>query len=436
MNQIPATQIRPTEAAYILTDDGSEMVHRLRPSWDSIQTAFVVTPGEQTVWSAIIGMALRFPSVTQQVLLAFEPDEIPRGMDRLMLDHVRTYWERHQAVIPLDALPNAYWATAMDYMDAVVSPAGIEAYIEAAREYVERRKLGKRLGAALESLASGSEVHEVRAETLASMVAAPGKNKRVTFAEAVDRVLTREPAWVLPTGIKALDSYLAIRRGNLGIIAARPGVGKSSLMRQMALTAEQFGRVVVCSLEMSPAEVAQATLACALERPAREITFANLGDRGIAAVQRQARLNIEFHELPKVADLELAVRAAQTEGPVSCVMVDYLQLMRPAKAMSSTNENVTQISRDLKLLASKLDVPVIALSQLSRSAAKEEPELWHLRDSGAIEQDANWILFIHPDQQGNEESDRVELLLKKNRSGRIGKTACRFDKRIGRFWQV
>jgi KaiC/GvpD/RAD55 family RecA-like ATPase len=420
------------------TDEGIQRLDeaadaRINIKWSQIPDAFKATPGEAVVWSTILGTAMRFPRHIPLLVTSFKSADFPRAIDRLIFASIEGYWSKHKAFVAHDAIPSAYWEAVEDYMDAVVSEAGFDSCLVAAREYIERRNLATGLGKGLEALATGSPVHEVRVDALTALASSQTVKGRVSFATARDEVINSDAVPGMPTGLKKLDELLTIRPTHLGILAARPGVGKSTLMRQIAMHAQSTGRIIINTLEMSPTEVAQAMIGTTLQRNAKLVSKGGLGAHGVRQAQA-INYDIEFHELTKVSELEVAVRAALAEGPVACVMVDYLQLMSPERMTDSQNNNVAQISRALKIMAGKLNVPVIALSQLSRSGATEEPELWHLRDSGAIEQDANWVMFIHPDQSGF--ADQHNLLLKKQRSGSTGTIQTRFDKTIGTFWEI
>jgi replicative DNA helicase len=121
------------------------------------------------------------------------------------------------------------------------------------------------------------------------------------------------------------------------------------------------------------------------------------------------------------------------EKRLDLIVVDYLQLLRTKRPSSSRTQDVTEISRDLKLLAGELQVPVIALSQFSREAAKGPPELHHLRESGSIEQDADWVLFCYADKDVDGQNYRMISLAKNRRGARVPAFSVGFDGPCVRF---
>jgi replicative DNA helicase len=223
----------------------------------------------------------------------------------------------------------------------------------------------------------------------------------------------------VPTGIKFIDEILAVRPGQLGIIAGRPGDGKSALASQIVTSIAQTSETLLCTLEMTPEEVAQRMIAQMTTVPIYDIDARQFGgDWRRKVLDCENALDLHFCTTSTVAELRALAMTRKAQGRLKLVVVDYLQLMRVKKPSSSRNEDVSAISRDLKLLAGELQVPVIALSQFSRDAAKGPPEVHHLRDSGAIEQDADWILFVYT-EKGSPNGATKMIRLAKNRRGPI-----------------
>lgn len=426
---LPSYQILPTENGLQRLDADTDARMNLR--WATMADAFKASLGEISVWSSILGIAMQYPQHCPQIFTTFKATDFPRTIDQLLFDKLEDHWRKFETIAVYSALPETMWEIAADYMDAVVSDAGLEASIKLAIEYRERRTLATGLGKALEALAEGGTVAEVQGSALTALTTTGEAKKGTSFSEIRDMVITRQEVPRLPTGILALDQLLYIRNGNFGVIAARPGVGKSTFIRQLAMAQQSFGHILINSLEMEPDEVVQAMLGTLLGRDSRLINGPALGEHGQAKA-KNIDLDISIHKCTKVSQLEVAIRAAMARGPVAAVYVDYLQLMESEKGGENRNVEITRISRDLKILAAKLNLPIIALSQLSRASSTEEPELHHLRDSGAIEQDANFVLFIHAPENGFP--GQVELLLKKQRAGGIGTVSVTFEKSIGQFY--
>lgn len=246
------------------------------------------------------------------------------------------------------------------------------------------------------------------------------------------------------TGFKDLDNMLAgLQKSDLVILAARPSMGKTALALDIARqTAVHHKTVVgVFSLEMSAQQLVDRMVAAEARvnswnlRTGR-ITEKDDFERIRDAYDRLSQAPIFIDDQPgnNILKMRSVARRLKREQGLGLLIVDYLQLMVPTstKASDSLVQQVTEISRSLKNLARELDVPVLALSQLSRAveARGGKPRLSDLRDSGSIEQDADVVMFIHRDDKQNENSDKpniAEILIEKHRNGPVGKIELYFD---------
>lgn len=207
----------------------------------------------------------------------------------------------------------------------------------------------------------------------------------------------------ITTGLSFLDQRIRMLPQQLGIIAGRPGEGKTALATQVAAGVASYGPTLFCTLEMSPSELglriisqASGTPTFALEDPEHRMTREQ--------IERVAELkdafDIEFCEDTTVEALRATAMSHKAKRKdLKLIVVDYLQLMTVPRPSGNRVQDVSEISRGLKLLAKELDVTVIALSQFAREAAKGPPQLHHLRESGSIEQDADWVLFVYKDDE-------------------------------------
>ncbi len=239
----------------------------------------------------------------------------------------------------------------------------------------------------------------------------------------------------ISSGFPSLDIPLSgLRAGTLNILAARPAMGKSALAINIAHRVASSGKVVAFfSLEMSKEEIAyrvlssQAFISSNKLSQASELNEKDFDDIGIAM---RKLFNIGFYIDDKADNSPVQIlskcRQMKIEGhDLGLVIVDYMQLMRPDGRHDSRQQEISEISRGLKLLAKELNIPVIALSQLSRACEMRQnkrPMLSDLRESGSIEQDADAVLFIYRDsyyQNDREEGPReeAEVIIAKNRSG-------------------
>jgi replicative DNA helicase len=247
--------------------------------------------------------------------------------------------------------------------------------------------------------------------------------------------------WV-ETGIGSLDSWVTIRRKNQVVVAGNPSTGKSSFALQTALHAMKTNHVLFISLEMSEEElferVIQGMTGCSAKVIANPRHTGENNQEKIA--KAMAKVRSEHHTLHLLSpgmvtpqDVMAHARSIQIRyGSIGLVVVDYIQLMHcPLKNMGTT-ERTTWLSRQMKAVCRQLDVPILVLSQLSRDNTRgnREPELHDLRDSGALEQDADIVIFTH--RQNLEEEEGL-LLVKKQRHGPTGRTRVKFDGRRSRF---
>lgn len=254
----------------------------------------------------------------------------------------------------------------------------------------------------------------------------------------------------VPTGFTALDSLLAgFQKSDLIILAARPSMGKTTFALDLARNAAlKFGAGVgIFSLEMSDQQLVDRMLAAEAGVDSWKLRTGKLkNDDEFEAVQaamaRLSEATIYIDDQPgnNILKMRSAARRLHNEHGLDLLIVDYLQLMHPTatKASDSMVQQVTEISRSLKTLARELDVPVLALSQLSRAVEQRggKPRLSDLRDSGSIEQDADVVMFIHREDKLNKESERpniAEILVEKHRNGPVGMAELYFDEKHVRF---
>jgi replicative DNA helicase len=257
----------------------------------------------------------------------------------------------------------------------------------------------------------------------------------------------------VPTGFKELDSVLSgLHPSDLIILAARPSVGKTSLALDIARnTAVRHNTPVgIFSLEMSAEQLTDRLLSAESFVDAWKIRtgavkseedFAKLRD-GLETLSK-APIHVDDKPGSNILEMRAAARRLKREHGVKLLIVDYLQLMQPTTTRNSDNmvAQVTEISRSLKSLARELDVPVLALSQLSRDVEKRggKPRLSDLRDSGSIEQDADVVIFIHREDKRNPDAERTniaEILIEKHRNGPTGKCELFFDDKRTSFMSI
>jgi len=263
-----------------------------------------------------------------------------------------------------------------------------------------------------------------------------------------DQVLDElsKPSKVLQSPYKKLNQVIGgYRSGGMYVIAARPGVGKTMFALQNAFDLAENGGVMFFSLEMGRGELVKRLMASQASVFAESIAGANLGERDFKAIASkrtnfQRKLVIEDKPGLNVNKIRAAYRRANRETQINAIVIDYLGLMSDIKRSSSRYEKVTNISNDLKQLARELEVPIIALHQLNReveSRSDPRPNLSDLRDSGAIEQDADVVMLMHRehDIQGKMKNE-LFMYVAKNRHGKQGLLKFRVEDEFVRVTEM
>jgi replicative DNA helicase len=253
----------------------------------------------------------------------------------------------------------------------------------------------------------------------------------------------------VPSGFRDIDRLTGgFQPGNLIIVAARPSMGKSALGLGMASNLGVRAQIPVAlfTLEMSKSEVTQRLMCSEAKVESNRLRTGKLAvddwPRLTAACDKLAKAPIYVDDTGSITMMEIRAKARRlkTQEPtLGLIIVDYLQLMTTGASVENRVQEVSQISRQLKVLARDLDVPVLAMSQLSRAVEQrhdKRPILSDLRESGAIEQDADLVFFIYRDEYYNEESDQqglAEVICAKHRNGPTGSEKLSFLKRYAKF---
>ena len=256
----------------------------------------------------------------------------------------------------------------------------------------------------------------------------------------------------VPSGFTALDNVLSgFQKSDLIILAARPSMGKTTFALDIARNAAlQYGSSVgIFSLEMSSQQLVDRMLAAESGVDSWKLRTGRLSNdheyealQGAMTKLHKAPIHIIDEAAMNIVKMRSAARRLKNEYGLDMLIVDYLQLMSPTLTKNSDSmvQQVTEISRSLKILARELEVPVIALSQLSRAVEQRggKPRLSDLRDSGSIEQDADVVMFIHREDKMNKDKEAerpniAEILIEKHRNGPTGAAELFFDGAHVRF---
>ncbi len=257
----------------------------------------------------------------------------------------------------------------------------------------------------------------------------------------------------LPSGFPDLDRMTnGLHPGDLTIVAGRPSMGKTSLVMNMAQNVgiDQKAPVAVFSLEMSKEQLVQRFLCSEARVDAQRVRRGRLEPAEFERLAKAASLLngapiwIDDSATANVLEMKAKARRLRADSDLRLIIVDYIQLMSGSTRTDSRVQEVSQISRGLKALARELEVPVVALSQLSRANEQrtdKRPQLSDLRDSGSIEQDADLVMFLYRpeyysgpvDKDGRSLEGKAELIVSKQRNGPTGKVELFFHKAYTRF---
>ncbi|MDP3901696.1 MAG: replicative DNA helicase [bacterium] len=258
----------------------------------------------------------------------------------------------------------------------------------------------------------------------------------------------------VPTGFSQLDDKLSgLQNSDLIMLGARPSLGKTSLMLDIArhVAVKEKLPVGIFSLEMSREQVVDRLISAEAQVPLWKLRTGRISDEtDFALIQNSldvlshAQLYIDDTPSPNILQMRSMARRLQMDSGLSLIIIDYLQLIQPRTNSESMVQQITEISRGLKGLARELNVPVLALSQLSRAVDQREsriPRLADLRESGSLEQDADVVLFIYRKDKDKmnvtpEEENTAEIIIAKHRNGPTGTVKLKFDPERASFKNI
>lgn len=346
----------------------------------------------------------------------------------------------------------------MEVIDSVITSANLDYYIKIVKDYAIRRNLIDTAGDIITKTYDDEDVNHLldQAEKdILNVVRARSVGDFVPIQEILRRAQTKleelaknkKPITGLETGFPDFDKITTgLQGGEMIILAARPGMGKTALALNMASYAAMHTKkaVAVFNLEMSAEMLINRMISSVGQIDSYKLQTGNMQEkdwkRYNEALSQLANTNIYIEDNAGVTAQEIRAkcrRLASSEAGLGLVVIDYLQLVSSgSRRVESRQVEVSEISRSLKTMALELDVPVIALSQLSRSAEKREsnqPMLADLRESGSLEQDADMVLFINrrdyyeKAKDFNQKIVPAELIIAKHRKGGLGTVNLLFE---------
>jgi len=363
----------------------------------------------------------------------------------------------------LDSVGGAVYLASL--VDNVPSAANVSHYAKIVKEKaVLRQLIGTATGILKNSYEAGTDVDQVLDEAEHAIFEISENKIRPSFYQlkniikdsfkTIERLYENKNLITgVPTGFERLDDLTSgLQKSDLIIIAGRPSMGKTAFALNLASHAavEMGLPVAVFSLEMAKEQLALRMLAADAKVDSQRLRRGLIGETDwpklTAAASRLSEAPIFIDDTPAITVLEMKAKARRlkAENGLELVVLDYLQLMRAGGRKDSREQEISEISRSLKALAKELNVPVIALSQLNRKVedrTNRRPQMADLRESGAIEQDADVIAFIYRDEVYNKSEDNpekgiAEIIIGKQRNGPVGTVKVAFLERYTSFEQL
>lgn len=438
---------------------------------------FRILPHDLVAEQSVLGAVFIAPDTIISLADELVPDDFYKPANKIVFKTMLSLLEKGEpidATTMVSALTNQGDISKIGGMNYVVelvnstpTSKNVEHYAKLVKEKATLRKVITDLSESLSSAYQGDvSISDIISKTEKSMLDISNQNTGTGFRNVADildthmqivetRSQTDGFVTGLSTGFVGLDKITTgLHEGNLIILAARPAMGKTALALNIAkyVAAKEGKPAVIFSLEMGAEELIERMVASEGMVPVYHLKTGNLStDEWKRLVQAQSNLYnapIFVNDMAGIRISEIrsnARKLAQEMGGLGIIIIDYLQLITGSKG-ENRQQIVSEISRELKILAKDLKVPVIALSQLSRAVEQRQekrPMLSDLRESGSIEQDADIVAFLYreayyqKEQADSQEANNMtELILEKNRHGSLGTVKLYFHKEYTKFSSV
>jgi replicative DNA helicase len=434
-----------------------------------------VPPQDIVAEKSLLGAIMLSDDIMAEILTLLRPDDFYEARHQIIFKSMSDLYDRHK---PIDLLTLTAELRAQkklkevggapyltELSNFVPATTHAKAYAEIIEKASTRRKLIKAgSNIAEKAFEDGANVDELIGEAERELFEVSDKIVKSDYmpmeqllADALERIaeLRKNKGALrgLKTGFADLDKKTAgLQKGDLVIIGARPAMGKTTFAQNLAYNIASINKrgVLFFSMEMAANEIVDRIISDIADVDNWRMRTGNLSDEEFSRVGDALG---EIDELPiyiddtsamTIAELRNKARRAMHDHQIGVVIVDYLQLMAGSDRYAGNRvQEVTEISRGLKVLARELEIPVVALAQLSRNVTGRDdprPVLSDLRESGSIEQDADLVMFLHrPDyykKPEEEDTNITELLIRKHRHGAIGTIELYFDGAKSRFMSL
>ena len=424
-----------------------------------------MTKVEEAAEKAILGAALVNENTIPEIVTRLRADDFYIPNHQQIFSLIQEAFTKGNPVEPVTLAAKLFERTGhsnpkvfFDLADSVQTVVNVDRHIELVKESSTRRKLGA-LGTRIAQMADTQTETDLIVEEINNGLAGAttvDQSDTVAISEVIDTVLDEVSARQegaskqgLMTGFTELDDLTGgLKGGQMVIVAARPGLGKSTIatdfMRHASIT--NGIPTLMFSLEMSKEEITERIISAESGVYTQNLKKGCMSDsdwgRAAKAVERLDNAPLYIADSPELTMVDIAAKARlmQAQHGVKMIVVDYLQLLTSGKKSESRQQEVSDFSRQLKLLAKSLDVPIIAVAQLNRGVEMRGedalPKASDLRESGSLEQDADIILLIHrPDAQNcdHARAGEADLIVAKHRGGNVGVIPLAHELHISRF---
>jgi replicative DNA helicase len=423
---------------------------------------------------ALLGSIMLRPEALAEIMDILRPEAFYADKHKTIFGAMVHLYERREPIdlltlssklkesVDLDRIGGMSYLTEM--VNSVPSSSNAEHYAEIiSKKYTMRRLIEAAEGIVKIGYDEESQIEELLDKAEKKLYEVTSKNlsgkyveMKDVLGEAMERLdrlhKTKGELRGVPTGFKDLDNKLSgFQNSDLIILAARPSMGKTSLALDIARNASIRHNIptAIFSLEMSTQQLVDRMLSAESKVDAWRLRTGKLSlesefeqIRASLDPLSKAPLYIDDQAANNILKIRSVVRRLKHEKNLGLVIIDYLQLMTPVNTKGGDNvvQQITEISHSLKQLAKEFDIPVLALSQLSRAVEQRggKPRLSDLRDSGSIEQDADVVIFIHRDanDEGGGKKQTAEIMIEKHRNGPTGKVELFFDADKSSFLSV
>ncbi|NQX83792.1 MAG: replicative DNA helicase [Mycoplasmataceae bacterium] len=420
---------------------------------------------------SVLGLLITNSRVSQEVIGLLDINDFENEPNKVIFNNIKNLYDENKTIDLVSILTklnnngDIKKIGKPEYLSTLVRSAGvasnIETYVAALKEKTKLRDLKSFLDDSKKYLDEtddevGTIIEKIE-EDIFSVTREKGPKREEKISDAVVDYIEKlksinsddEPEGI-QTGFNDLDGLVqGFRKGDLVILAARPSMGKTAFSLALSANVSVKRHVYYFSLEMPVDQITQRIISANAFIDGKVLKNPNkMGSKDWAKLQQAKpaieRLNLVIDDTPgiKIGEMVWKIRNYAMNNPLDMVVIDYLQLITQSRTTGNRQQDVSDISRTLKLLARELNIPIIVLAQLNRSVESrgkddKRPLMSDIRESGAIEQDADIIMFLYRDGYYNAEkntsSQPVEVIISKNRNGATGKAVVTLHMASGNF---